>query len=261
VFEFETVESVLDPDGAPWIVGAGARLYFDVRIDRSAMFSLKSVTMANIGRLEADAASSGDDSLTLDATEEWAKHPVSVLWGQWKGTSKKEKATFDFEPHRDGFSSYIKELVAEPHCLDVFVTGRERKCTCMHDLNLEDGNELERVVSALMKFSTKLKLDRNYIMAEWIRYADAHQAKGAGLKAYLLPGGNHMICQHALARVCGMKSYAWRGLCKKVRAGKSLEHGLSGKASNNRVDFAREWLDEFLGKVEEQGAPRATRLV
>jgi hypothetical protein len=58
-----------------------------------------------------------------------------------------------------------------------------------------------------------------------------------------------------------MKSYAWRGLCKKVRSGKNLEHGLCGKASNNRNDVAREWIDEFLALLEEQGAPCAIQLV
>jgi hypothetical protein len=207
------------------------------------------------------ALSSEDGSTGSDISEEWTKHPVSVLWAEWKRSSKKEKSSFDFEPHHESFSSYLLELAAEPHCLDVFVTGRDRRCTCMHDANLGNGEELNRVVSALLKFSTKTKLDRNFIMAEWIRYADAHQEKGASLKAYLLPGGKHLICQHALARVCAMKSYAWRGLCKKVRNGTSLEHGLTGKASNNRNLVAREWIDEFLALLEEQGAPRATRLV
>jgi hypothetical protein len=207
------------------------------------------------------ALTSEDGSSASDISEEWTKHPVAVLWGEWKASSKKGKSTFDFQPHHDAFCSYLRELAAEPHCLDVFVTGRGRSCTCMHDAKLEVEAELERVVSALLKFSTKTKLDRNYIMAEWIRYADAHQEKGASLKAYLLPGGNNLICQHAIARVCGMKSYAWRGLCKKVRSGKTLEHGLSGKSSNNRNLVAREWIDEFLARLEEQGAPRATRLV
>jgi hypothetical protein len=202
-----------------------------------------------------------DDSTGSDKSEEWTKHPVTVLWEEWKSCSKRGRSNFDFQPHHESFSSYLRELAAEPHCLDVNVTGRDRKCTCMRNANLGDDAELNRVVCSMLRFSTKTKLDRNYLMAEWIRYADAHQDKGASLKAYLLPGGSHLICQHAIARVCGFKSYAWRGLCKKVRSGKSLEHGLSGKPSNNRSDVGREWIDEFLSLLEEQGAPRATRVV
>jgi hypothetical protein len=151
--------------------------------------------------------------------------------------------------------------MAELHCLDVFDTGWGLGCKCIHDANLDKGEELKKVVSVLLKFSTKIKLDQNYIMAEWIRYADAHQEKEASLKAYLLPGGKHLMCQHALAHVCGMKLYAWRELCKKIWSGKSLEHGLSRKGLNNKNLFAREWIDKFLALLEEQGTSCATRLV
>lgn len=171
-------------------------------------------TMSEIGGIGGDneVANIMEESTDVESIEEWAKHPVSVLWEEWKSSNKKGKANFDFENHREAFRSFLKDVAAEPNCLDVFVTGRDRTCTCMHYLRSEE-DEIERVVGALLKFATKTKVERNHVMAEWIRYAQAHQATGAGLKAYLLPGGKTLICQHALTRVCGMKSYAWRGLC------------------------------------------------
>jgi hypothetical protein len=61
--------------------------------------------------------------------------------------------------------------------------------------------------------------------------------------------------------VIGLKSFAWRNLCTKVREGKSLDHGLTGKASNNLKAVGHDWVDEFLTRLQEQGSPRATRLV
>ena len=196
--------------------------------------------------------------------DEWEEHPVIVLWREWNGSKKVEKANFDFQAHKDKMSSFINGIVEEPSCLDVFVTGRRRKCTCMHELMGKlEGDKLERVVEALLKFGTKTKFERNVMVGEWIRYADAHQEKAGPkvFKVYLLPGGNDLICQHALARVIGLKSFAWRNLCSKVREGKSLDHGLTGKASNNLKATSHDWVDEFLTRLQEQGCPRATRLV
>jgi hypothetical protein len=205
--------------------------------------------------------SDDDSSIEPEAViEDWVKHPVSELWAEWKSSNKKQKSNFDFEAHKERFTSYLQELAAEPHCLDVFTNGREMACTCMKDLNMED-DQVARVVAALMKFATKTKLERDNMVAEWIRYAEAHQKNGGGLMVYLLPGGNQLICQHALARVCGMKARAWKSLRKKVREGKSLEHGLAGRAGNRQNDAGRDLIDAFLSRLEEQGAPRATRLV
>jgi hypothetical protein len=70
--------------------------------------------------------------------EEWTKHPVALLWEEWKGSNKKQKATFDFESHKERFIEFLKVIAGEPNVLDVFVTGRERHCTCMHHLWLKD---------------------------------------------------------------------------------------------------------------------------
>jgi hypothetical protein len=206
--------------------------------------------------LDCNSDSSGSVSLIDD----WAKHPVSVLWKDWRSCNKTQKRNFDWHFHEESFSTYLTELQAEPHCQDVFRTGRDRNCTCMNTMDLE-GEELKSVVAAFLKFSTKTKLERNEIIADWIRYADAHRSIGSGKKAFLLPGGKQLICQHAIARACGMKSYAWRGLCKKVRAGEALDHGLTGKLSNRISTEAHCWLEDFLTRLQEQGAPRATRLV
>jgi hypothetical protein len=206
--------------------------------------------------------SNNSSSDSEDVIDDIARHPISFLWKQWKRSNKKERQEFDFDGYRHLFDVYLQEIQNEPHCIDVFHTGRERKCTCMRDLKFDEStDELERVVNALIRFGMKTKLERNQLMGEWIRYAEAYQGDTKRLLCYLLPGGNQFICQHALARVCGMKSYAWRGLCKKVRAGQSLEHGLVGKKSNRSNSDVNEWMDCFLSNLEEQGAPRATRLV
>jgi hypothetical protein len=205
---------------------------------------------------EDDDSTDGDE----DLVEDMSKHPVSSLWKAWKGSNKKQRSTFDFQPFRENFQAYLFELKEEDYCFDVSHTGRQSSCTCMRVMPLV-GTELARVLSALVRFSTKTKLERNHQMAEWIRYANCYQSQGRGVKAYLLPGGSHLICQNALSRVCGMKSYAWRGLCKKVRDGVALDHGLTGKNSNRADPESQEWMDSFLSRLEEQGIPRATRVV
>jgi hypothetical protein len=191
-----------------------------------------------------------------DLIEDWAKHPVSLLWKDWKKASKREKKTFDYESYRDEFSSYLEGLQEGPFCLDV--KGRALTCTCMKDLNM-GADEKERVLTGLVKFATKTKVERNYLIAEWIRYSDC--LKGDATKRFLLPGGTKPICQHAISRVCGMKSYAWHGLCKKVRTGASLEHGLVGKSPNRVNTDVHDLIASFLTRLEEQAAPRATRIV
>jgi hypothetical protein len=205
-------------------------------------------------------ASSSEDSLSGNEIDDMAKHPVCSLWKAWKGSNKKERKSFDFEPFRESFSKYLEDLKGEEFCYDLFHSKQQLTCTCMSSMPLV-GEELGRVVSALVRFSIKTKLERNYLLAEWIRYARSFQGVGRGTKAYLLPGGNHFICQHALARVCGMKSYAWRGLCKKVRDGIALDHGLTGRDSNRASIESQGWLESFLSRLEEQGVPRATRMV
>jgi hypothetical protein len=207
-----------------------------------------------------EAASLVASSDSEDEIDDMAKHPVSSLWKAWKGSNKKERKNFDFEPFKDMFETYLKEVQQEEFCYDVFHTKQQVTCTCMSSMPLI-GEELDRVVSALLRFSIKTKLERNYLLAEWIRYGRCFQGAGRGTKAYLLPGGNHFICQHALSRVCGMKSYAWRGLWKKVRDGIALDHGLTGKDSNRASLESQEWIDSFLSRLEEQGVPRATRMV
>jgi hypothetical protein len=205
-------------------------------------------------------ASSSEDSLSGNEIDDMAKHPVCSLWKAWKGSNKKERKSFDFEPFRESFSKYLEDLKGEEFCYDLFHSKQQLTCTCMSSMPLV-GEELGRVVSALVRFSIKTKLERNYLLAEWIRYARSFQGVGRGTKAYLLPGGNRFICQHALARVCGMKSYAWRGLCKKVRDGIALDHGLTGRDSNRASIESQGWLESFLSRLEEQGVPRATRMV
>lgn len=213
--------------------------------------------MAEDGPTLSDGGSSIDSD---DGIDDIAKHPVSCLWKAWKGSNKKEQKSFDFQPFRESFETYLEEVRSEEFCYDIFHGKQQLTCTCMSTMSLQ-GDELENVLSALIRFSTKTKLERNYVLAEWIRYARCSQDSGKGPRAYLLPGGNHFVCQHALSRVCGMKSYAWRGLCKKVRDGISLEHGLCGKNSNRANLEAQEWIDSFLSRLEEQAAPRATRMV
>ena len=150
----------------------------------------------------SDWSTSSESSGLPVVQDEWEEHPVIALWREWNGSKKAEKATFDFQTHKNKMSSFITAIVEEPCCLDVFVTGRERKCTCMHDLSGKlEGDKLERVVEALLKFGTKPKLERNVLVGEWIRYADAHQGNLGTMvfKVYLLPGGHDLICQHALA--------------------------------------------------------------
>ena len=159
----------------------------------------------------SDWSTSSESNAIPVVQDEWEEHPVIVLWREWNAGKKVEKANFDFQAHKDKMSSFINGIVEEPSCLDVFVTGCRRKCTCMHELTGKlEGDKLERVVEALLKFGTKTKLEQNVLVGKWIRYADAHQGK-AGFKVfkvYLLPGGNDLICQHALARVCGLKPFA-----------------------------------------------------
>jgi hypothetical protein len=209
----------------------------------------------------ASASSGGSSPINSeDEIDDVAKHPVSCLWKAWKGSNKRERKSFDFQPFRASFATYLSDVRGEEYCYDVFHGRTQLTCTCMSTMPLE-GDELEKVVSALVSFSTKTKLERNYLLADWIRYARCSQDSGKGPKAYLLPGGNHFVCQHALSRVCGMKSYAWRGLCKKVRDGVALDHGLTGKDSNRANLEAQVWMDSFLSRLEEQAAPRATRTV
>jgi hypothetical protein len=207
----------------------------------------------------ATAMDDTSDSTSEDGSElieDWAKHPVAILWKDWKKANKKEKKTFDFESYRDEFSSYLEGLQEGPFCLDV--KGRALTCTCMKDLNM-DAEEKQAVLTGLVRFSIKTKVERNYLMAEWIRYSDCLRVDAT--KRFLLPGGTKPICQHAISRVCGMKSYAWHGLCKKVRTGVALEHGLAGKSPNRLNAQAHDWIDSFLSRLEEQAAPRATRIV
>ena len=103
--------------------------------------------------------------------------------------------------------------------------------------------------------------DRRRLVAEWIKYADAYnQGQYQGL-CYLLPGTNRKICQHALARVIGKKSYAWRSLCNKVRSGVDLRHGLCGKPGNKCNEKGNDKMREFFDGLLLLGVPRATQVV
>jgi hypothetical protein len=207
-----------------------------------------------------EAASLGATSDSEDEIDNMAKHPVSSLWKACKGSNKKERKTFDFEPFRESFETYVKEVQQEEFCYDVFHTKQQVTCTCMSSISLVV-EELDRVVLALVQFLIKTKWERNYLLAGWIWYERCFQRAGRGTKAYLLSGGNHFVCQHALSRVCEMKSYSWRGLWKKVCDGIALNHGLTGKDSIRASLESQEWIDAFLLRLEEQGVPRATRMV
>jgi hypothetical protein len=141
-----------------------------------------------------------------DGIDDIAKHPISCLWKAWKGSNKKERKSFDFQPFRESFQTYLAEVRGEEFCYDVFHRKQQLMCTCMSTMPLE-GDELEKVLLALIIFSTKTKLERNYVLAEWIWYARCLQDLGKGPRAYLLPGGNHFVCQHALSRVSGIQKY------------------------------------------------------
>ena len=196
------------------------------------------------------------DNEIEDDGDDWVEHPVVSLWNSWKKTPVKKRQNIDLSPHREAFHAFFLEMKEEATCKDVNQTGRLTNCTCMHDLILP----VDQVVIYMVRFSTMTKVERRKIIAEWIRYADAFQFRG-GNRHYLLPGSHYPICQHAMARLVGLKSYAWRGLCQKVRNGDDLNHGLFGKEGNKSDSQALELVDSFLFELQEQGQPRATRVV
>ena len=202
-----------------------------------------------------------DATAVLDSDEEEiTSHPITVLWKAWKGAKKKERDSFDMAPHRTAWMNFITKLTTEDNCMDVHCTGRLTKCICMKGIQLGQAVG-EDVLSYLIGFSQMKKIERRLIMAEWIRYGDAFALSQRGGRNFLLPGSRHPICGSALARVCGLKSYAWRQLLKAVRNREDLTHGLTGKLSNRRNEEAHEWLNTFFLSLEEQASPRATRLV
>ena len=90
-----------------------------------ATLELEDLSLLLMDSDSSDLSTSSESTAIPVVQDEWEEHPVIVLWREWNGSKKVEKANFDFQAHKDKMSSFINGILEEPSCLDVFVTGRE----------------------------------------------------------------------------------------------------------------------------------------
>ena len=133
-----------------------------------------------------------EDDLEPDLGKE--RHPVGVLWEEYKKTRKKKRGSFDFAPHKEKFMEFVNDVVSEEFCYDVNVNKRVTKCTCLHEPAPTD-LEKEKLVDCLMNCAIVPSGEQRKLVAEWMRCAEFFPGK----RRYLLPGNFKSVCAAAVA--------------------------------------------------------------
>jgi hypothetical protein len=78
-------------------------------------------------------------------------HPLLEFRRAWNKATKGEKQSFDFEPWKEDLFSFLHLVSNSGSCVDIHNPGRATHCTCMQDLDFENEEEQEAIVSYLFR--------------------------------------------------------------------------------------------------------------
>lgn len=160
--------------------------------------------------------------------------------------------------------------IASYRCQDSKNPTRRIQCSCWMeargDLSDED---IESILEYLYDYALLEYKEQRMRVAEWMKYAIALQSRLFNVgrverrKLFLIPGVNKpeaMICSYALCDMLGMTYSSWEPLWTKVKAGKAIFHGNTGKANKTNSD-QQMILADFFEDMKGFAGPRATRIV
>lgn len=187
--------------------------------------------------------------------------PVGGNFKAWDKTPKAERETFDHTFWTDQHLAFLQWMTGRK-CLDIYAN-RPTRCSCLQAIDEED---LYESAVYLEDFSLKKKQERQQLVIEWMKYADAMKKeieldpRRTASRTFLLPGtSTALICSNACARIIGFGRSTWTTVRKAFETKQPPTHGLTGKESNRAKNTGYDaLLREFFDRLEEMATPRAT---
>jgi hypothetical protein len=155
-------------------------------------------------------------STLMDADDGNTVRSLHSAWHYGKG----KKLAIDLEKHKTAIRDFVLVCCSTLHCKDVY-SQKETSCTCLSSIILTE-EEIVSCMSYLFSYAQLKPSEKQNLVTEWILYAQIgdNPSNGAGCSSkgchFLLPGTRHLICQHAVANLLGMKQSSWQTLAQSV---------------------------------------------
>lgn len=186
--------------------------------------------------------------------------PVNAIFKAWNETPKKKRADFPYEHWQLELQKFVS-ATGYNRCFDLH-NNKATSCQCMFGLDEESQSD---TCFYLLDFAQKPKVERQAIVLDWMKYAEAMRREleldgtQKQPRIYLLPGSTtHMICANACSRLVGFNRRAWTTVKKAYEKNEIPKHGLSGKPSNARKESYEKLLGDYFATLEGMATPRAT---
>jgi len=192
--------------------------------------------------------------------------PMCETKKKWKKCLVGDRHAFMKNPSwKTKFEVCIQELHNKTCCVDLHNRKRSCKCTRMSDIEFTE--EMKGAVAhELFKFALLDFESSHLLVLSWMRCADLLQnlihKQEDQKKSHVLPGTpNTMVCQNAIASLIGCGKTAWTRPLDNTKKGTQLEHGATGKMSNNVNAQSQQLMESFFQEIATLALPRATRVV
>jgi hypothetical protein len=197
-------------------------------------------------------------STMMDADHGNAVRSLHNAWHYGKG----KKLAIDLEKHKTAIGDFVLVCCSTLHCKDVY-SQKETSCTCLSSIVLTE----EEIISCTFYMFNYARLkpsEKQNLVTEWVRYAQIQDnpSNGAGHSSkgchFVLSGTRHLVCQHAVANLLGMKRSSWQTLAQSVSKNTPIKHGLSGLtgfASNRSNKNHQDLIHSFFKQLEAAAAP------